>query len=86
MSDSGLIHGVRHEGPGCLRCGGPTDKVIHYGLPGWFCVSEECSTAGGLGFDVPELLRLPFTGWVTYYEGPFWPALWRWLQGDCDDE
>lgn len=64
--------------PSCPGCRAPASRVIHWGVPVWFCFGhEEALTFGIFSW---LLFLLPFTGGGLFVvDGPYLPGLWRWL-------
>lgn len=78
-----MVRGCPLEGPyrpsKCPLCGGPSWKVIYFGLPVLICADEECSCMFGFWSRIASWL--PYNGWMMTYDGAYLPALWHWLTG-----
>lgn len=75
---SGLISDLKKDlAPTCPLCGKGHRKIIYAGVPLKFCVDEECSCIWGIWWWWMNVV--PFNGWLWFYEGSYWVALWHWL-------
>ena len=76
--------------PRCPECHKPADRIIHAGVPMWFCISENHCDGVPLGLGWLSLLLgtlLPWDGWLFMVDGPYLPGLWRWWRHlSCDHE
>lgn len=76
----------------CPLCASDGAKVIYMGFPMRLCMNAGCFALYGFWSWVMDVFPVPTETdygpqWKFFvYNGPFLPALWAWIRGECEED